>query len=129
MAQLLGYVRYGFNPGVQAAALRVAAALAARLPDLIPLLAGAGWLRLRRGTQKVYISTWHEVRHAASRVGCQDIVRVLLITSVEHWMDCHASVWPPQRCSAFAPMPRRCAVLCTCQAHKSLIWWRMRESA
>jgi hypothetical protein len=53
VAQLLGYVRYGFNPGVQAAALRVAAALAARLPDLIPLLAGAGWLKLRLQTQKI----------------------------------------------------------------------------
>jgi hypothetical protein len=53
---------------------------------------------------------------------------MLSITAVEHWRDCHASLWPPQRCSAFAPMPRRRAVMCTCQAHESLIWWRMREA-
>ena len=56
VAQLLGYVRYGFNPGVQAAALRVAAALAARLPDLIPLLAGAGWLKSRPTSQRIQVS-------------------------------------------------------------------------
>lgn len=56
VAQLLGYVRYGFNPGVQSAALRVAAALAARLPDLIPLLAGAGRLRLRLTSQSMQVS-------------------------------------------------------------------------
>lgn len=42
VATLLGYVRYAFNPGLQAEALRVAGHLAARLPDLLPLLAGAG---------------------------------------------------------------------------------------
>ncbi len=42
VAGLLGYVRYPYNPAVQAEALRIAGHLSARLPDLLPLLAGAG---------------------------------------------------------------------------------------
>lgn len=42
VATLLGFVRYEYNPAVQGEALRLAHALSARLPDLLPLLAAGG---------------------------------------------------------------------------------------
>lgn len=77
VAQLLGYVRYSFNPGLQAAALRVAGHLSARLPDLIPLLAGAGKCgspistfreKLRRSNRGLEAAALRVVRHLSAQL-------------------------------------------------------------